>query len=126
VARSDLVRAPLAVLAALLLCATRGLGAPLRVALTMEEPAGVGRDAEPVTVGIPLPAGAVRDAGTLWVADAGGRRVATQARALSGGGRVRAPRRRLASVGPRDGHHTLRQGPGLRQRPSDRRCARPA
>jgi hypothetical protein len=82
VARSDLVRAPLAVLAALLLCATRGLGAPLRIELTIEEPAGVARNAEPVTVGVPLPAGAVRDLATLWIADAGGRRVATQTRVL--------------------------------------------
>jgi hypothetical protein len=82
VALSDLVRVPLVVIAALLLCATRGSGAPLRIPLAIEEPAGVARDGEPVTIGIPLPAGAVRDTAALWIADASGRRIATQARAL--------------------------------------------
>jgi hypothetical protein len=76
------VRAPLVVIAALLLCATRGSSAPVRVALTMEEPVGVARDAEPVTIGVPLPAGAVRDTGTLWIADGAGRRVPAQMRVL--------------------------------------------
>jgi hypothetical protein len=68
--------------AALVLCATRCAGETLRVALEIAEPVGVARAAEPVTVGIPLPSGRVRDLGTLWIADPAGRRTPAQPRAL--------------------------------------------
>jgi hypothetical protein len=126
VARSALVRAPLAVLAALLLCATRGLGAPLRIDLAIEEPAGVARDAEPVTVGIPLPDGSVRDPATLWIADGGGRRVAAQTRVLErwpDGSARWVLVDFLAGIGARETvAYTLRQGslPALPSTPSVR------
>jgi hypothetical protein len=82
VARSGFVRVMLTVIGALLLCASRGRGDALRVPLAIEEPVGVARDAEPVTTGVPLPAGRVRDPNTLWIADPAGRHVPTQTRVL--------------------------------------------
>jgi hypothetical protein len=76
------VRVSVLVVAALLLCATRGRGEPLRVPLSIEEPVGVARDAEPVTTGVPLPAGRIRDASALWMADPSGHHVPTQTRVL--------------------------------------------
>ena len=68
-ARCRLVRALRFAVALLLLCAWRGTAAPLRVPLAIAEPAGVARKAEPVTVGVPLPAGRVRTTAGLWIAD---------------------------------------------------------
>jgi hypothetical protein len=80
VARFALVRATLVLAAALLLGATPGRS-ELRIPLRVTEPAGVAREAAPVTVGVPLPRG--RSAkGAVWVADPAGRPVATQARVV--------------------------------------------
>lgn len=72
------MRATLALAAALLLCATPGRS-ELRIPLRVTEPAGVARDAAPVTVGVPLPRGRTTK-GAVWVADAAGRALRTQAR----------------------------------------------
>ncbi|RME75847.1 MAG: hypothetical protein D6776_02355, partial [Planctomycetota bacterium] len=52
----------------------------LEVPLTLEERAGVTRVAEPVTSGLPLAPGAVRDTAALWIADPRGRPVPAQFR----------------------------------------------
>jgi len=76
------VRAHPVLWAALLLCASRGWAEPLRVPLGVAEPVGIARTAEPVTTGVPLPAGRVRGGDALWVADREGRAVPSQARVL--------------------------------------------
>ncbi len=45
------------------------------VVLTVEERAGIGRRAEPIMAGVPMPAGAVKDAGALSLVDERGRPV---------------------------------------------------
>ncbi|MGH7893532.1 MAG: hypothetical protein ACREQL_02635 [Candidatus Binatia bacterium] len=77
-----LVRALRIAVALLGLCATRGAAAPLRVPLMITEPSGTARAAEPVTVGVPLPAGRVRTVDGLWVGDAHDRVVQSQMRVL--------------------------------------------
>ncbi|MBK9169993.1 MAG: glycoside hydrolase family 127 protein [Bryobacterales bacterium] len=48
---------------------------PIDIPLTIDEPAGVARSAEPVTAGVPLPKGALRDAATLRLFDPDGKAV---------------------------------------------------
>ena len=49
--------------------------ATLDVPLTVEEPAGVARQAEPLTFGVPLPRGLIRDVARLRLVDPDGRAV---------------------------------------------------
>ena len=57
--------------------------AALRVPLTVTEPVGTARENEPVTVGVPLARGAVKDVGTLRLLDAAGGPVPAQFRVLT-------------------------------------------
>lgn len=68
--------------AALALSVARAWGADLAVPLRIAEPAGVARQAAPVTTGVPLPRGAVTDVSRLWVASAGGGVVPSQTAVL--------------------------------------------
>ncbi len=56
--------------------------AELAVDLRIVEPVGVARQAAPVTTGVPLPRGSVRDGARLWVSDARGDAVPAQTAAL--------------------------------------------
>jgi hypothetical protein len=76
------VRAQAVLWAALLLCAPRGWAEALRVPIAVAEPAGIARTAEPVTVGVGLPAGRVRTPDALWIAGPDGRAVPSQRRVL--------------------------------------------
>jgi hypothetical protein len=53
------------------------------VSLTVDERAGIGRKGEPVTAGVPLPRGAVRDAGSLALTDERGRPTPAQIKPVS-------------------------------------------
>ena len=56
----------------------------LSIPLRLQEPAGIARNSEPVTAGVPLPrSAALRDVGALGLLDERGRDVAVQARVLS-------------------------------------------
>ena len=57
-------------------------GADISVPLRIVESMGVARQAAPVTVGVPLPRGAVRDPSSLWVSDPGGVGAPSQAAVL--------------------------------------------
>ena len=69
---------PLWLVAALVVRVASAAGAPVSIAIQVAEPAGTARLGEPVTSGVPLPRGAVREAGRLWLSDAGGRAVPLQ------------------------------------------------
>ncbi len=56
--------------------------ADLAVELRISEPAGVARQAAPVTTGVPLPRGAVRDRAPMWVSDLRGHPVPAQTTTL--------------------------------------------
>ena len=122
------MRAHAVLWAALLLCAPRGWAEPLRVPIRVTEPAGVARTTEPVTVGVPLPAGRVRGADALWVAGPDGHAVRSQARILERwpDGSVRwalvdflasAAARESPTYTVRDGKAAAAQGPALRTSP---------
>jgi hypothetical protein len=74
----------LATLTAVLLgaAAVRARAAEPEVKLALAEPAGVARPAWPVTSGVPLPEGAVREAGELALRDAAGEPVPCQIEAV--------------------------------------------
>src|SRR5262245_22702306 len=57
-------------------------GAEVSVPLRIAEPAGVARRTMPVTTGVPLPRGAVRDPARLWMSDARGAAIPSQTTAL--------------------------------------------
>jgi len=108
------VRTHRLVAAVVLACATRAAANPLRVPLTLVEPVGVARTAEPVTIGVPLPAGRVRTPDAVWIATPDGHPARSQARALERwpDGSVRwLLLDFLATVGARDtARYTLRDG----------------
>ncbi len=79
---------------ALALASTVG-AATLDVPLTVEEPAGVARQAEPLTFGVPLPRGLIRDVARLRLVDPDGRAVRRVPRRESLAGR------RLGAMGAR-------------------------
>ena len=67
----------------LVLAAGFAAGAPLEVKLTVEESAGVAREAEPVSGGVPLPHGLVKDAAQVKLLDAAGKEVPAQFSAIN-------------------------------------------
>ncbi|HOX05647.1 MAG TPA: hypothetical protein PK280_04520 [Planctomycetota bacterium] len=72
------MRAILAVLGAVLLGPSLAAAGELSVKLNLTERAGVARTAEPVSGGVPLPAGAIKDVSELAVLDAAGKPVPAQ------------------------------------------------
>jgi hypothetical protein len=58
-------------------------GTPLDVPLTVEETAGVARSAEPVTFGVPLPKGLIRDTAGLRLYGPNGKPVAADFRVVN-------------------------------------------
>ncbi len=75
-------KAILAVVATLAAAGAAGHAASLPVTLTLREHGGVARPAWPVTSGVPLPRGAVKDVGKLTLKDAAGKAVSCQADAV--------------------------------------------
>ena len=67
-----------AILAAMALGLSLASGGELNVKLNLTERAGVARQGEPVTGGVPLPAGAIKDISELAVLDAAGKPVPAQ------------------------------------------------
>ena len=67
-----------AILAAMALGLPLASGGELNVKLNLTERAGVARQGEPVTGGVPLPAGAIKDISELAVLDAAGKPVPAQ------------------------------------------------
>jgi hypothetical protein len=57
-------------------------GAPLEIPLTLVEPAGAARSAEPASASVPFPRGRLKAADGLWLAGPGGRAVPMQAEVL--------------------------------------------
>ena len=96
---------------AIVLFTSRAAGAPLNVALVLEEPAGVARAAEPIMSGVPLPKGICHDPAALRLFDEKGRGVlATFAAATKwwGAGSVKWVHIGLQRSLPAHGRETLR------------------